>query len=141
MVEKLVENAELAIRVLGPESQINFGFNIESVRWLEGYIERLRSSGQLDDANIKEGLISVLGSFLGECIIRCYGGRWEEKNGNWAVVFGQQNAAYPFTKVEKQMRNGREDSIASFYDAIPLLFKECKKPPRQSTNKHWWKFW
>ena len=116
----------------------NFGYNRESVAWVEGYIERYRSGTDLN-AEVTEGLISVIGSFLGECIIHCYGGTWERdgKYGIWGVSFNESNAAFPFSKVRKQIENGIDagDSILSFFNSIGLLFAQEKK------RKPWWRFW
>ena len=38
-------------------------------------------------------------------------------------VFDAKNAAYPFAKVAKQLENGASDSVLSFYNAIPTLFR------------------
>jgi hypothetical protein len=64
-------------------------------------------------------LVSVLGSFLGECIIANAGGswRWTEER-QWGVAFPNNNWSFPFAKVSKLFENGLEggDSILSFYD-------------------------
>jgi hypothetical protein len=72
MEENITKNAQMTIEQLRPISQIDFGYNRDSVKWLEGYIEGLRQSGQLHPEDKRHALISVLGSFLGECIVRCY---------------------------------------------------------------------
>lgn len=71
------------------------------------------------------GLTTSIGSFLGECIIANYGGQWRESEGSWGVFFSERNdrsAAFPFNKVRKQLLNGADDSILSFYDVIPIVF-------------------
>jgi hypothetical protein len=124
MIEHIQANAELVIQQLRPLSFDGFGYNAESVAWLEGYIERLRQSGTFETEETREGLVSVLGSFLGECIVRCYGGSWTQQDGLWCVGFGKGNAAFPFAKVSKQMRNGLDDGIGGFFRTIPVLFAE-----------------
>lgn len=122
----------MVVQQLRPLSDIDFGYTRESVEWVEGYIERLRNSGELDDVEMKNKLTSVLGSFLGECIVRCYGGTWRQHEGEWCVAFDDDNMAFPFAKVAKQIENGREDSIGSFFNSIAAIFNP-KKP--------WWKVW
>ena len=39
------------------------------------------------------------------------------------IAFSDGNAAFPFNKIRKQIYNGSEDSIASFYNSISVLFK------------------
>lgn len=78
-----------------------------------------------------KGLTNVLGSFLGECIRRNYGGKWTQFDGQWAVAFNERNAAFPFNKLGKQFQNGHEggDSIISFYTGVPAVFK-LNPPPK-----------
>lgn len=114
-------------------TELSLEYNGESVKFIEGFIERNKSS--LDKEQIN-GLINSLGSFLGQCIINNYGGQWQvdKDNGSVAVVFDDNNKAYPFAKVSKQFENGLEDSVYSFYSAIPAVFNFEKK------KKPWWKF-
>ena len=132
--EKLKSNAALAVESLRPLSDVQpFGFNRESVVWIEGFIERQRINPDITDET-KEGLVNVLGSFLGECIIHLHGGQWRRDNNGWGIRFDRKNAAYPFNKLRKLMKNGVEggDSIVSFLDITGILFKQ---------KKRWWNFW
>lgn len=115
-----------------------FGYDLQSVAWLDGYIERQRARAEIT-AKVVDGLVNTLGSYLGECIIHSYGGYWENEEGHWRVSFDDQNAAYPFAKVAKQFQNGSEDSIRSFFETIPLVFAR----PGQSgkASKPRWRFW
>jgi hypothetical protein len=135
MEAHLKANAEMTIQQLRPLSGIDFGYNGESVAWLEGYLERLRRSGSLESEEMKDRLTGVLGSFLGECIIRCHGGVWAQRDGAWCAAFDEKNAAFPFAKVRKQMDHGVEDGIGSFFHTIPLVFparvRSPSAPPRQ----------
>jgi hypothetical protein len=123
MEDEIRANAELVIEQLRPLSGIEFGYNVESVAWVDGFIERQRNRSDLDK-NTMNDLVNTLGSFLGECIIRCFGGSWYNKEGEWCVRFDSENAVYPFNKVHKQFANGPGDSIKSFFDLIPVMFKE-----------------
>lgn len=74
-----------------------------------------------------EDLVQLIGSYLGECIIRSYGGVWREHDdGTWGVFFDESNAAFPFSKVRKQLEDGveRGDSILSFFEVIPKIFRK-----------------
>jgi hypothetical protein len=136
--EQVRANAQMVVQQLRPLSKIAFGYNRESVHWLEGYIERQRL--QENFASRKDKFTSIFGSFLGECIIQCYGGHWEDSNGSLGVIFDGENAAFPFNKVRKQLDNGLEDGIGSFFDTIPILFKLSAKP-QTPQRKPWWKIW
>jgi hypothetical protein len=99
---------------------INLVYDEKSVEFLDNFINE---SGAKYNEKQKEKLIDFLGSFLGECIRRNYGGRWEIINNDSAVRFDEKNAVFPFNKIKKQFENGAEDSILSFYQVIPLVFK------------------
>ncbi len=139
--EKLRANAALAVETLAPLSDVaGFGFNRESVAWVEGYIERQRVRPDMTDET-KNGLVSVLGSFLGECLIQTYGGKWKKDEGGLGVFFDEGNAAFPINKVRKQFDNGIDggDSILSLFDSAGVLFKQ--KIVEVKSRKPWWKFW
>ena len=108
------------------KKQLKLKYNSDSVKYLEGFIERTKVNIEKDNWR---GLINSCGAFLGECIIENYGGIWkEDENGNIGIIFDDQNIAYPFAKVSKQFENGLEDSIFSFYSIIPEVFRiEPKK--------------
>jgi hypothetical protein len=125
---KELENLAETVRV-----QLNLQYDTESVKFLEGFIERNKNSF---DKEQSQGLIHSLGSFLGQCIIDNYEGQWQHdtETDSIAIVFDNNNKAYPFAKVSKQFDNGLEDSVYSFYTAIPAVFNPLKK------KRPWWKF-
>jgi hypothetical protein len=140
-IEKLRANAAMAVETLKPLSDVaDFGFNRDSVAWVEGYIERQRVRTEMS-AVTKDGLVSVLGSFLGECILHCHGGEWRRDDNGWGINFDDGNAAYPFAKVRKQFDNGIDagDSILGFLDSVGALFKTQIATAKK--QKSWWKFW
>ena len=101
------------------------GFNHAGVEWLDGFIRRQREGG--DPKNV-EALVSTLGSFLGECIIRTHGGQWARMDGMVGVKFDDKSAAFPFAKASKHLNNGDEDSVLSFFKMIPKIRKGEFKP-------------
>jgi len=141
MEENIRANAELVIQQVRSLSGSDVGYTQESVKWLEGYIERLRTSGAFESEDTKNKLTSVFGSFLGECIVRCYGGTWKQRDGVWCVAFDDKNIAFPLAKVAKQMENGLEDGIASYFSVIPIVFKAHVSEAPSTPKKPWWKVW
>lgn len=115
-------NANLVIETCGALTDFTFGYSAESVEWLAGYIERLRAQSA-SEAELNQ-YVNVFGSYLGEAIITAFGGQWALDRHGWHIAFDARNKAYPFSKVEKQISNGMEDSIASFYSAIPTVFAQ-----------------
>src|ERR1051325_11292601 len=92
--------ASYAIEEFEPISGIKFGYNRESVEWIEGCIERGRERRDLNKG-LPEGLINTLGAFLGECIVAATGGNWEwsEEQRDWGIRFKSGSMAFPFAKV------------------------------------------
>ena len=119
-------NAQMVVEQFGGSSDLeHFGFDALSVQWVDGFIERQRVREDVGPEFVGK-MVSVLGSYLGECIIRSYGGKWTVGEEGWRVEFDEKNAAFPFAKVEKQFRNGAEDGIHSFFTAIPLVFPSLR---------------
>lgn len=118
--ETIRENARTVIERFRPLSNLGakFGYNHDSVAWVEGFLERQHQT-EIAATDV-EILVQLVGSYLGECIIRTYGGVWRERDGTWGVFFDELNAAFPFDKVRKQLENGVEggDSILSFFEVI-----------------------
>ena len=123
--DKIRANAQLVIDRFSQPTELEspFGYNSESVRWLDGFIERERTTRDVDSVGTAK-LIQVLGSYLGECVIHVYGGTWKEREGQWGVFFDDSNAVFPFNKVHKQFQNGEGDSIRSFFEVIGEVFKK-----------------
>jgi len=137
MEERIKANAAMAVEQLRPLSGIDFGYNPESVEWLQDYTEKLRQSGQLDEL-LKQKLTDVLGSFLGECIIHCYGGTWTERDGVWYIVLDADHLVCPFAKVAKQMDNGLTDGVVPFFRTIAALLAgdtSPRLPPLNSAER------
>ena len=136
--DKLRANARLVVEELGPLSGIDFGFDRESVKWLEGYIERLRLSGEFRNTEAGRKFASVFGSYLGECVIHCHGGAWTLRDGVWCVAFDKRNAVFPVNKVAKQIDAGIEEGIDSFFASIPIMFPAQGDASRAAPRRPWW---
>jgi hypothetical protein len=115
-LERIAANAELVIRTF-PDAGLTY--DGESIEWIDRYIDRNRD--KWDDAT-KANLASVLGSFLGECMIRTLNASWEEDDFGFAIVFSDGNRAYPLNKAGKHIADGPDDSIFSFYSTAERLF-------------------
>jgi hypothetical protein len=102
---------------------VTLSYDEESVAWLDNYIVGIR--GDLS-REVMDNLVSVLGSFFGECIRRRYGGEWRQTEGQWAIVFDDRNAIFPFAKMSKHFQ-GEDESILGLYRTIPLVFGQVLK--------------
>jgi hypothetical protein len=114
---KIRANADFVVRQLGSMSGIDFGLNQASVAWTEGFLERQRGTLAGGDG---DGIVNVLGSFLGEAIIAAVpGAQWtDDEAGNLGILFASGDMAFPFAKVRKQLDDGLDagESMLSFYN-------------------------
>jgi TPR repeat protein len=130
-VNQIRQAAEKMRDIFQKELQVELDYDEESLRWLDGYIERIRPRHKES-----ERVIGSIGSFLGECIIRNLGGQWARYDGMSCVAFDDRNAAFPYNKVAKQFANGAEkgDSILGFYQ-VEQAFHALKKPLTPAQNR------
>jgi hypothetical protein len=124
MIEQIQHNAQLVQSVARDQFKVDVSFDRSAVEWLDGYVTRQHEHG--DPENVS-GLVSTLGSFFGECIIQSFGGKWMQSEHGWCIKFDDKNAVFPFAKIEKHLLNGREDSVLSMFDTIPVVFPKARK--------------
>lgn len=100
-------NARLVIDRFRTMSDLGmrFGYNRESVAWIDGFIERERRRTDITSDSVAK-LVQIISSYLGECAIHAHGGEWRENEGTWGVFFDDKNAVFPFAKVQKQFQAG-----------------------------------
>ena len=116
MVDAIEANAQLVVSLAAEELGTTIAYDESGVIWLDGFIERQRERGATNN------LVGTLGSYLGMCVVRSFGGRWAEVDGEWCIRFDDRNTANPFAKVAKHLANGAEDSVLSFFRMIPIVF-------------------
>ena len=117
--------SRVVIEQLAPHSDLPaFGLNAESVRWVDGFIERQRQRPGFSATDVN-GLVQTLGSFLGEALVACTDGQWawDAEQQAIGIAFPSGNFVYPFNKVRKQLTNGRAagDSIAGLFDTVQAM--------------------
>ena len=113
---KVQKNADIVC------GKLNISYDLQGVQFIEKYIEKIKTEMSMQE--FESGpLPSMLGSFLGETIIRNYGGAWVyDEQGFLCVGFDETNAVYPIDKVRKQFENGLADSVLDMYQTIAPLF-------------------
>ena len=57
------------------------------------------------------------------------------------MAFKDNPLAFPFAKVAKQIDNGLEDGIASFFNVILTIFEDLSCVLPSTPKKLWWKVW
>ncbi|GAB2957429.1 hypothetical protein GCM10027048_24960 [Hymenobacter coalescens] len=109
---------ELRAAAEAVRQQLNVpAFDEAAVQVLTDFIEKQREAlGSADRPNV----VNALGCFLGECIIRAFGGSWQH---NAAGVMGIQLGAHtfvrPFEHVDRQLTHGLTESVVGFYQSVP----------------------
>lgn len=98
-------------------SRREIGFDAAGVQWLDDLLQELHEKQSVHG----ERLIPTFGAFLGECIIRNFGGEWAIYDGSICVRF-DGDAVFPLNKVRKQLLHGREggDSVVGMYRSLEV---------------------
>jgi hypothetical protein len=135
MSQRLRAAAEQLVKNFADGDVVHLKFDLDGVRWVDGYINRNRSGfpkGQ------REGLVAYLAAFVGECIIATFGGEWTlGDHGLYGVSVTKHVWACPLAKIEKQFENGASDSVFGFVEMIPTLDKHIASGaiPSSSSKK------
>jgi len=145
MEQQIQANAEIVRTVAREQMNVQIDYDKQGVHWLDGYIDRQRLHATEDT---KSKLPNTLGSYLGECIRRTYGGKWiQDGEYGWGVQVNDKVTVFPFTKVQKQLANADGDSVLGLFTALQPLMKAPPTPARSSSRlraqpkKPWWRFW
>jgi hypothetical protein len=93
-------------------------FDTAAVQQLTSFIEAQRST--LPAAE-KQGVITALGCFLGECLVQTYNGTWAQgPDGTTGVGINQTSFFNPFFRVAEQLEKGSAESVAEFFASVPI---------------------
>jgi hypothetical protein len=104
-------------------------FDESAVRMLAEFIEKERPNVPSES---REAVVNALGCFLGECIIRSFGGWWRaDTRGTAGVQIGQNLFLHPNFFVEQQFRQGMAESVAAFFASLPNRLL-ASPPPRRT---------
>ncbi|WP_022824227.1 hypothetical protein [Hymenobacter norwichensis] len=93
-------------------------FDIDAVQQLDHFIESQRAGLP---ATEKEGVVTALGCFLGECLVQTYNGTWAQgPDGTTGVGINQNSFFNPFFRVAEQLDKGNTESVAEFFASVPI---------------------
>ena len=118
-IQRIVANAQLAVKMFADVENQELHFDEQSLAIVDAFINK--KFGVFERATLN-GLVSTLGAFLGECIRRNFGGKWDIIRGELCIRFSEGNAVFPFTKVRKHFEDGATDSILGFYQVLPDVY-------------------
>jgi hypothetical protein len=124
---QLQANAEMLASTFASEMQVELTFDRRGVLWLDNYILQVRDRFSPEE---RESLVSALGAFLGEALLRQYGGQWVERDGTWGVQLHDRRWISPFHKIDERFETHREsESIADLFEGGPLLERIQEQRP------------
>lgn len=105
-------------------------FDAAAVTELANFVEGQR--GPLDATPAeRQGVITALGCFLGECLVRTYQGEWAAgPDGTTGVGLANRLFFNPFYLVDQQLRQGQKASVAAFFASVPARLA-AKSAPRK----------
>jgi len=150
VIDQILKNADWVRENFGPQSGLSdFGYNVESVAYIDGYIER-NLRGATDRQTLAK-FISLLGSFIGEALRSKHGGQWivADNSPILKIQRGEMmHMVQPFGKVEKRIANGEVDSLVFFFNEFVPAILEGRAPPewkiaelQPRSRRSWWKIW
>lgn len=129
----LRQTAEELVAVYEKELGVRLSFDRAGVEWVDAHIERLRLDLPIERI---PGVVDALGAFVGECMVRCYGGHWVEHSGHWGVELNGV-IAFPMSKVQKQFEDGTPESVAVFFREAPRIpghLKTFRSPEEDASS-------
>jgi hypothetical protein len=128
----------------------NFGFDRQSVAYLDAFIDRQTKPARRDES-LRAQFVSLLGSYLGEAILATYGGEWVELDGGLVIHIQRGDEVImlqPFGKVHDRIMNGNEDNIEFYFAEFIPKTLAGEAPPewkvaeyQADPPKPWWKLW
>ncbi|MFE5455904.1 hypothetical protein [Nocardia sp. NPDC056564] len=113
-------HVHLVLELFGRASGIDFGLNRASLRWLDDLIELQRAAPGFDPEPVVESLTSLIGSFLGACIVADTKGDWHiNEKGSLGVRLPNGVFVNPFQQTKEAIRRGVESgaTISRFHQA------------------------
>ncbi len=119
-----LQNAAEAVR---HQLRVN-AYDAEAVQRLDEFIEVQRPIIKETD---RQGVITALGCFLGQCLVQTYGGTWaQDPQGTTGVGINSNAFFNPFYRVSEQLTQGPAQSVAAFFAAVPERL--AAKPGRKT---------
>ena len=116
-MKSIRQNVEYVRTQFSEQVGVTLDLNSESIERIDGYINRY--GVKLYALKKGDGIVDLFGSFLGETIIKVYGGEWRLNKDKLGIRFDNNSWAFPFAKTYKHFENGPEDSMYSFFKIVP----------------------
>ncbi|UOG75741.1 hypothetical protein MTX78_03895 [Hymenobacter tibetensis] len=93
-------------------------FDTAAVERLAEFVEAQRTTVSAAD---RQGVVTALGCFLGQCLVDVYGGTWAQgPDGTTGVGIKERHFFNPFFRVAQQLDKGAAESVATFFASVPI---------------------
>lgn len=107
-------------------------YNAAAVRELDRFIAMQREELPAQSPD-REGVVTALGCFLGQCLVSAYRGEWAAgADGSTGVGLANRLFFNPFYLVNQQFTSGAGASVAAFFESVPQRLLAASGP-----RKHW----
>lgn len=119
-------NAGMVVDTMNELTDFEFGYDDESLEFLDGYLDRQSRRG---DHEQFEQLANTVGCYVGECLVAMHGGKWVlDVEVGWMVAVGTIKAN-PFAKTHKALTVGLRagQSVRSFVHSTRALAKRAEE--------------
>ena len=118
------EIAAMAVPVVQQNYGVTLDYGVTSLKQLDGIIDDLRRDQRFEAL---QPLLFSIGCYVGEVLVRHAGARWRGTqelgmgvvaSSPIAIEMPDGRGCNPVGRVYKRFQKGREDSLASFYQAM-----------------------
>lgn len=104
---------EWVVRALNV-SGYNADYSLESMKEIDRFFDEQSGEGGIISRN-RGQIIFALASYIGETVIRLYGGKWSGSDEvNMSVEIDGGTVIFPTQRAMKRYQNGSEDSIYAY---------------------------
>jgi len=105
--------SEWVVRALNV-SGYNADYSLESMKEIDRFFDEQSGEGGIISRN-RGQIIFALASYIGETVIRLYGGKWGGSDEvNMSVELDGGTVIFPTQRAMKRYQNGSEDSIYAY---------------------------
>ncbi|HEX7664058.1 MAG TPA: hypothetical protein VF407_06105 [Polyangiaceae bacterium] len=124
LAARAAQGAQRLIAIIAQNEGITLDFGGHSLGQLDAIVERRRQEWMALTIFQREDLEQLVGCFLGECLVRIFGGTWGWMNEPAVRVIGakgEHHIAFPFSKAKKHVELGEHESIWKFFLSFGAL--------------------
>lgn len=119
-LEIIFSNADKLCKTIKTSVEVDLNFDIEGVRWTDGFINRNRERWSEEDKHL---FLHAIAAYFGECLRQRFKGVWVYHQEFGPGVKHKTGIEFPFNKVRKQIVGEDGASILGMYEVAISLSK------------------